>query len=1327
MAEEFTREQKLVFCLARNAIRFRRDLNVRQISSTLVECGVPFPLVDRNRHEENLTLLLRELFRLWSFSNTQRSQQFRIFQLAATDANNSKVLNECFPDLGCSNEELDAVFLSHKDALSTESGSNDEQLLTWLLCGNAAERAKQTVFSTIVEQKSSSSFETLECKAMVQSILAHHKSNGDRSALQALLASAADLATENLHLLVEKTTSFSVKGKRKEAVQEREEAQSIFDMEMHHRKSRSSSDMAKQTLTVATLDTGTKKRGPIETSKCEDLLQGILSCHKHDVLKATHLLAAARKLMETERAAQISHQAKQNSSVEATRQESDSYERTLLNFAYNNVNVYWKQMGIYLGFSRVELNSMDENHQNRHLGVNDMAWSMLHKYFEWQGPDKASIEFLQAVLKKVKDEANPCPRMPADLPFSVKITGRKKELERIENFFWECRDKNYRVIAITERKIQIITGPGGVGKTSLAISYARKHTETYCDGVFYFNAESFASLLVSFRQNILSCESKIDSKDSRSLYENAGVLYSHLRRSPRALVIFDNADDVELIKRCLPGESIPCHVLITIRKKNGHDLYGQENIKTLILETLEEHSAILALLAFAGISPDSFPQMDREEQKFAKKLAVDPPVESLPLALAHAGLFIRKHKIMFKTYWDELQRKKKELHATALDMTKFLTYFHITHLEEPLLKAKIYEPAHFLSDRLTEVNVNPLDKKLLEKAAKSLQVTPHVYLTWEMDLDDLERSHPKSSFVLKCCSVLCTQDIPQWILRNSAFSEEEDGRRDLPIAMAIRPLEERSLLMQASGDNNLSATYAMHHLIQGSVLDRLWKDIHLYQDILQRVGECLSEAFLLSHKNSSMDLSLLPHVYSVAEKMLELGMNSRHSSDIINVACLASALYMQFETEKKLYTLRAENLKHVSEDLEEYGAEQQRRQCHLNLARTHLHLKEHSEANQHFDLAFSWLSIDEISDTEIFRYWHDIHMVVVNYYRQGKLNEAEKLAQRITQFLLSSQPSVINLFAAYVDVSNLYASIENEEKRLQCLTSALKYGGCNNVDDSLVAVWNQNFSGALRSMNKPSEAIAYSSEAVRIFKRILPKNDYRLACAYRELADCLVQVGECSEACKATKIAYEITSSVLPHESNLAADALIFHCNTLVSAGKEEEAALYIERVSSLLENNPMLCEKSKMPEAASKYFFLQGLYFYENGRVQEGTALFEKSLKFEEMLYLDGKGNPEKVYNLTCALGLHFLEANRTEHALRHLARCLEALKEVPLAFPQVATVVSKYINCLISLKQISEAEMKIWKIVEIYSSRSPNDETFQFTVNKLYDNLTKQREDCL
>ena len=158
----------------------------------------------------------------------------------------------------------------------------------------------------------------------------------------------------------------------------------------------------------------------------------------------------------------------------------------------------------------------------------------------------------------------------------------------------------------------------------------------------------------------------------------------YLRSHPRSLLLFDNADEFDLVKDFLPGPRATCHIIITTRKALAHDIAYQRNIESLSLTSLKKEKAVVALLCWSGKSEESLQDLEYSERKYAEKVATESPVEGLPLALSHAGTFIEKRKITFLMYWRKIEAEAKRLEAAALNLDSFLRYFHLSHLKEDL-------------------------------------------------------------------------------------------------------------------------------------------------------------------------------------------------------------------------------------------------------------------------------------------------------------------------------------------------------------------------------------------------------------------------------------------------------------------------------------------------------------------------------------------------------------------------------------------------------------------------------------------------------------------
>jgi Cdc6-like AAA superfamily ATPase len=114
--------------------------------------------------------------------------------------------------------------------------------------------------------------------------------------------------------------------------------------------------------------------------------------------------------------------------------------------------------------------------------------------------------------------------------------GRDDELEQMKTILLSNPDSS-------GRKVLVLSGMGGIGKTQIAIRYAKRHHTSY-SSVFWVNATSESTLTTSLRRlapQILPGET-IDQLDNDQLWVQISLWLSKLENS-RWLLIFDNYDD----------------------------------------------------------------------------------------------------------------------------------------------------------------------------------------------------------------------------------------------------------------------------------------------------------------------------------------------------------------------------------------------------------------------------------------------------------------------------------------------------------------------------------------------------------------------------------------------------------------------------------------------------------------------------------------------------------------------------------------------------------------------------------------------------------------
>ena len=137
----------------------------------------------------------------------------------------------------------------------------------------------------------------------------------------------------------------------------------------------------------------------------------------------------------------------------------------------------------------------------------------------------------------------------------------------------------------------MLGGTGGMGKTQLAIAFAKRHHKEY-DSVFWFNAASEATLKDSFR---LVAEAIFDIQDAQVLQDEQSLIQTRRwlsnKKNTRWLLIFDNHDDPGQyqIEQYYPYVSHGA-IIVTTRRP---DLVAGSEIRLQPLQSVKDSLEIL--------------------------------------------------------------------------------------------------------------------------------------------------------------------------------------------------------------------------------------------------------------------------------------------------------------------------------------------------------------------------------------------------------------------------------------------------------------------------------------------------------------------------------------------------------------------------------------------------------------------------------------------------------------------------------------------------------------------------------------------------------------
>ncbi|MEH2091700.1 tetratricopeptide repeat protein [Nostoc sp.] len=258
---------------------------------------------------------------------------------------------------------------------------------------------------------------------------------------------------------------------------------------------------------------------------------------------------------------------------------------------------------------------------------------------EWQRLREAKPGVQRAEARKAK----PKPTFYENIPLSgvMEFVGREKDLENLHQLLQE----NEQVV------IAAVAGMGGVGKTELALQYARNHRETYKGGICWLLAKvgDVGIQVVQFARSVLD----LNLPEGLDVFAQVQYCWRNWREGD-VLLVLDDVGEYQQVKPYLPSSSSRFKVLITTRQYLG------ASIKQLSLDVLQPEAALELLKSFFKETPQ------RIEQELAVANQLCKWLGYLPLGLELVGRYLKRKVDVSLT--EMLRRlEKKRLEQPALD------------------------------------------------------------------------------------------------------------------------------------------------------------------------------------------------------------------------------------------------------------------------------------------------------------------------------------------------------------------------------------------------------------------------------------------------------------------------------------------------------------------------------------------------------------------------------------------------------------------------------------------------------------------------------------
>ena len=256
----------------------------------------------------------------------------------------------------------------------------------------------------------------------------------------------------------------------------------------------------------------------------------------------------------------------------------------------------------------------------------------------------AVIALYPAIFLPDKRPAEPEPSLPhwevearpTDMPIN-NIPSRFQYFTGREKTLTDIHEKFNATLLGSQIHVLVITGMGGIGKSEIAKEYAFRFRKEY-DCIWWIDAETEERI----RSAYLSFAEKFNLDQDKEANKIRDRVIGWMKNHDRWFFVFDNAENEASIKEYLP-QSNTGNILITSRFTQW--------------EKFEFHP----IEDFSSQESCNFLKEYTKQKQNTEKLE-DLVIElgCLPLALKHAGAYMRNTKTSYAAYLDSFHNKNKK-------------------------------------------------------------------------------------------------------------------------------------------------------------------------------------------------------------------------------------------------------------------------------------------------------------------------------------------------------------------------------------------------------------------------------------------------------------------------------------------------------------------------------------------------------------------------------------------------------------------------------------------------------------------------------------------